>query len=406
MVATAAGASKSTSSGTGAGKVALYAGVGPELTHYDVDVPGAALIKRGSVTLPANVQYVWQHISRQYLYAASSNRGPGSHGAPGNTHHLTVFRVDSASGALQAHGAPLPLAHRPIHLTTDVPCEHVLIAYNNPSTVSVHRINRDASVGDELKQPEPLDTGIFAHQIRVTPSNRLAILVTRGYDAAGTKAEDPGGLKVFNYRDGVLTNRVSIAPGGGYGFGPRHLDFHPSQPWVYVSLERQNRLELFKLDGDTLSATALFSKSLLAEPGNVRPRQLGGTVHVHPNGRYVYGANRADSTTMIEGKEVFVGGENSIPVFAIDQSSGEPNLIQHMDSHGPHPRCFSIDPSGRILVVGNKSPLPVREGNGMRTVPASLAVFRIGGDGRLEFARNYEIDVGGKDMFWMGMVPL
>ena len=40
-------------------KVALFANVGAELTHYDVDVSGAELIKRGTVTLPAGVQYAW-----------------------------------------------------------------------------------------------------------------------------------------------------------------------------------------------------------------------------------------------------------------------------------------------------------------------------------------------------------
>jgi hypothetical protein len=32
-------------------RVALYAAVGPELTHYDVDVESAALIKRGTVIM-------------------------------------------------------------------------------------------------------------------------------------------------------------------------------------------------------------------------------------------------------------------------------------------------------------------------------------------------------------------
>src|SRR4051812_46628122 len=39
--------------------LALYANVGPVLTHYDVDVASATLIKRESVTLPAGVQYAW-----------------------------------------------------------------------------------------------------------------------------------------------------------------------------------------------------------------------------------------------------------------------------------------------------------------------------------------------------------
>src|SRR4029450_4290923 len=122
----------------------------------------------------------------------------------------------------------------------------------------VYRINRDATLGEEVQQPGAIDAGIFAHQVRMTASNRRALLVTRGNDAAGGKPEDPGALKVFHFRNGLLTNAVSVAPDGGYGFGPRDLDFHPSQPWVYVSLERENKLDVFTLDGDTLSPVPRF----------------------------------------------------------------------------------------------------------------------------------------------------
>jgi len=106
----------------GAGGVALYASVGPVLTHYDVDVAGATLSRRDSVTLPANVQYVWPHVPRQYLYAASSNSAPGPGGVVGDKHHVSAFRLDG-SGALTPHGQPLPLPSRPIHLTTDIPSD-------------------------------------------------------------------------------------------------------------------------------------------------------------------------------------------------------------------------------------------------------------------------------------------
>ncbi len=87
-------------------KVALYANVGAELTHYDVDVAGAALLKRETVMLPASVQYAWPHVSRRSLYVATSSSAPGS--APAGTeHHVTAFRIDPASGALTPHGAPI-----------------------------------------------------------------------------------------------------------------------------------------------------------------------------------------------------------------------------------------------------------------------------------------------------------
>lgn len=224
-------------------KVALYANVGAELTHYDVDVAGAALTKRATVTLPAGVQYAWPHVSRRYLYVATSSSASG-YGPAGTEHHVTAFRVDPVSGALTKHGEAIPLPTRPIHMCTDIPSENILVAFNNPSALRVYRINPDFTPGEEMKQPGPVEAGIFAHQVRVTLDNRLAVLVTRGNEGTPTKAEDPGALKVFDYKNGVLTNAVSIAPDGGKDFGPRHLDFHPTKPWMYVSIETQNKMHV------------------------------------------------------------------------------------------------------------------------------------------------------------------
>jgi 6-phosphogluconolactonase len=387
------------------GRVALYASVGPELTQYDVDVEAAVLVRRGTVTLPANVHYAWPHASGRYLYVASSDSAPGA-GSAGDKHHVTAFGIDPATGGLSPHGEPIPLPTRPIHMTTDIPSDHLLVAFSNPSALRVYRVNPDATPDDEVRQPELIDAGIYGHQVRVSPDNRLAILVTRGHDAAAGKPEEPGALKIFQYKEGLLTDEVSVAPNGGYGFGPRHLDFHPSKPWVYVSLERQNKLDMFEITNGKLSAAPVFRKETLAEPGNIRGRQAAGTVHVHPNGRFVYAANRASSTVRVDGKSVFAGGENTFAVYEIDMTTGEPVPIQQVDTHGIHCRTFHIDPSGRMLVAAHIMALPVREGAAIRTVPASLAVFRIDDGGKVDFVRKYDVDVGSRTMFWMGMVPL
>jgi len=388
-----------------AGKVALYANVGADLTNYDVDVAGAALIKRATVTLPAGVQYAWPHVSRRYLYVASSSSASG-YGKAGTEHHVTAFHIDPASGALTPHGKPIPLPTRPIHISTDIPSEFILVAFNNPSALRVYRINKDFTPGEQVKQPGLIDAGIFAHQVRVTPDNRLAILVTRGNEGTPAKAEDPGALKVFEYKNGVLTNEVSIAPNGGKEFGPRHLDFHPTKPWMYVSIETQNKMYTYKMDGGKINPEIVFRAETLAEPKNIRARQAAGTVHVHPNGGYLYGANRAQDTIDVDGKKVFKGGENSIVVYSINQSTGEPVQIQNIETHAIHPRTFHIDPSGRMLVAQHNLPVDVKDGNAIRTTPAGLSVFRIGDDGKLTYVRKYDIDVADKTMFWMGMVKL
>jgi 6-phosphogluconolactonase len=388
------------------GNAFFYVSRGAVLALCRLDVEAATLAEQGVAMLPAKIQYAWPHPTAPFLYVASSNGGAASLGVKGDSHFLTALRIDPSTGASQVHGSHAPLRSRPIHITVDRTGTYALAAHNDPSSVTVLRINADGSLGAEIKQAAALDCGIFAHQIRVTPANDAAILVCRGNDADKDKPEDPGCLKVFTFKDGQLENRSSVAPNGGYGFGPRHLDFHPRLPLVYVSRERENKLDVYRLTNGTLDPQPIFVKQTLGEPGNIRSRQAACTIHVHPNGRYVYLANRAYDSIKIDGQSVFPGGENNIAVFAIDQTTGEPTLIQNEDVRGIYPRTFALDPSARMLVATNVEPRLARDGAGVKTVPANIATFHVGSDGKLTFAKSYEVDTHGALQFWSGMVAV
>jgi 6-phosphogluconolactonase (cycloisomerase 2 family) len=384
------------------GKTIYYASTGPELALFDFDIDGAALTKRGAVTLPANIQYAWPHPSRRYLYVVSSNGGPQ---LTGDTHRANALAIDPATGALRLHGAAAALPSRPIHASVDANGEYLLTAYNNPSNLTVHRLNADGTIGAEIAQTG-LDTGIYAHQILAAPGNRTVLLVTRGNDAKPDKPEDPGAIKTFSFNNGVLSNLASIAPGNGLGFGPRHLDFHPTKPWVFVSIERQNKLYVYRLDANTgLARDPMFVKDTLANP-KPAVRQAAGAIHVHPSGQFVYLTNRASDLVESQGTKAFAGGENNVAVFAIDQATGEPTLLQNADGRAIELRTFGIEPSGRTLIAASIKPVPLRDANGMKTIPARQSVFSVGSDGKLAPKRQYDVDTGNLQQFWTGMVTL
>jgi 6-phosphogluconolactonase len=173
-------------------------------------------------------------------------------------------------------------------------------------------------------------------------------------------------------------------------------------------------LIVYKLtpDGD-LVPEPLFTKATLADPAHRFPVQSAGPIHVHPNGRFVYLGNRSGVTSAVvpgvedvAGKKVFSGGESNIAVFAINPQTGEPTAIQHADIRAAHPRTFGLDRGGRMLVAGSLAPTAVREGGKVVDVPAGLSVFRMGEDGKLAFARKYDIDVGPFTQWWTGMIAL
>jgi 6-phosphogluconolactonase len=380
-------------------KTMYYASVGSLLKLFEVDVGGAQLREHGAVTLPANIQYAWPHPSRRYLYVVCSNGGPG---IPGDKHFANAFAIDPTTGELRPHGAPAALPSRPIHGSLDRSGTYLLTAYNDPSGLTVHRVGGDGTIGAEVEQRVDLDTGIYAHQILATPSNRRVILVTRGNNPTASKPEDPGAIKTFAFEDGKLTNLASIAPGKGFGFGPRHLDFHPTEPWAFVSIERQNKLYVFELnEAIGLSREPIFIKDTLSNP-QTAASQGAGAIHVHANGKFVYLTNRTFPARE-GGRDISLGGEDNLAVYAVDQNSGEPRPLQHIDGHGVQLRTFGIDASARLLVAASIMPMLRSDGT---TVSAGMTVFRLAEDGTLVFAHKYDVEVGNAQQFWSGMVAL
>ena len=390
---------------TSAEKTVVYTSLGEELSRYELDAEKAALVKAGSVTLPANLQFAAFHPSNRYLYAVVSNAGSGTLGAAGDTHLLSSLKLDAKTGALQPYGPQVILPERPIHVTVDRAGRYALVAFNKSGTVRVYQILKDGSLGEEVAQATKPDGGIFTHQVVVSPDNASVIALARGNEAVQGRAAEIGSRSTFNFADGKLTLIEKVAYDDG--IGPRHLAFHPTQPWVYVGIERGSKLFMHTIKDGVLSKDALYKEEALQDLGNMhRDRQKGGVVMVHPSGKFVYVTNRADGTVK-EGNETFwAGGENNIAVFAIDEKTGKPTLIQHVDGQGIEMRTFGFDPSGKLLIAANQKTMKVRDGGNVSTVPANIAIFRIGADGKLDFVRKYDVDAGKKWLLWMDVLAL
>jgi 6-phosphogluconolactonase len=175
---------------------------------------------------------------------------------------------------------------------------------------------------------------------------------------------------------------------------------------VYVSLELQNLLHVYcaNQSGEEIELSPAFVKETLADTPGVKRRQRSGTIHVHPNGQTVYVVNRASGVDEVDGKEVYIGGENNIAVYKINPATGEPTVTQHADTRGVVARTFALDASGEFLIASNSQPIVARVGGELVTVPASLAVFRVGGDGKLAYVGKTDVDASAAPMFWMGVV--
>ena len=382
---------------------AVYASLGARL--YRIRRDGDSLVREPRpLVLPAQVQEGWQHSSGRYFYIASSDQRTST--ARVRHHYLNAFRVD-ASGDLQPFGGAVELPHRPIYITVDQRGEYLLSAYSFPSSLSVHRLHADGSIGDMVEQRASLDAGFYAHSVYVMPSNRAVLLPARGNEPQpGVHTEDPGGLFLYGFEDGQLTNKQTVAPNGGLAYRARHADFHPSGRWVYVDLETQNLLHTYAIRADdTLSEEPLFVSTTLAAPEAYRGGQTTSSIRMHPtDGRTLYVANRGRGTETFRGEVVSNGTENTISVFSVDPDTGEPTLVQTIDSHSIAVRTMAFQPDGRSMVAASPEPGLVRARERLETVPAMLTLYDIEADGRLAFRSTLPVDTRGESMFWCGVV--
>ncbi|WP_238015724.1 beta-propeller fold lactonase family protein [Dactylosporangium sp. AC04546] len=391
----------------GKARSAFYAGIAPGLVQYEIDPQSHTLTKKSEFELPLIVQYAWPDPDRAILYVGASNRDTER-----PVHRAYALKI-AETGALSQLGDPVTLPYRPVHVTVDSAAQHFLVAFNRPSELAVIRVNPDGSLGEFVEQSPDVDSGIFPHQIRVTPDNRYAISVARGNPAEfGWWAQkgpqrDPGGLSVFEYKDGALGARTQVTVGDGYSFGPRHLDFHPTGPWVYVSLETQNEVVVYRRDDAGIQPEPLQRLSTLENPDDVLLHHGLGTVHMHPNGRTVYFANRSHKPVpQRNGTSLILGGQqdNSLVVYAIDEQTGLLTQVQRIGSGGLCPRTFGLDATGNVLITANAKPLWVKDGGTVRRESANLTTFKVHDDGRLERMHRYDVALPpGKAITWAGV---
>ena len=380
----------------------FYAAIGDQLIHFNANIDTAKLKQNASVRFGLNIQYVWRHPNLSIIYLALSNGGPGN---KGTKHQLCACNLNTKDGTIEDIINSVTLPYRPLHLSIDRQKKHVLVAYNDPCFISVHQLATNGAISSRIKQDINLDEGMFGHQIMATPDGKEVIFVCRGFDALNGQPERPGALKFFDYEDGKLSFKNSIAPNHGIGFGARHLDFHQNKNWVYLAVERQSEIHFLRINGDATNKIIEQKVSTLAHDVQPGVRQAASAIHIHPNGNFVYVSNRAYLAKKCSPKQIIPKGEDNIAVFKINRETGTVNLIDSVDTNGSLPRTFSIDPSGRLLIAANSEPARKRNKLGQVVdLPVSLSLFKIDGDGKLEQTENLAFPNDDQLLFWAGFL--
>ena len=299
---------------------------------YRLDMATGALAYQSSIGGIANPSFLDIAPNRRFLYAIGETSEVGDR--PGGA--MAAFAIDQQSGALTHINTESTVGPGPCHISIDRAGKYALAANYGGGSVAILPIREDGSLGPatDFVQHEGSSVnprrqeGPHAHSIMVAPNNKHAFAPDLGIDKVLIYAIDHANGKL------VAQTPAEIAPGSG----PRHLAFHPDSQRAYVINELSNTITAFDYDADAGTLTTIQTISTL--PDGYTEVSHTADIHVHPNGRFLYGSNR---------------GHDSIAVYAIDQDTGQLTLVEIVPTGGANPRNFGLDPTGTYLIAGNHS---------------------------------------------------
>lgn len=172
----------------------------------------------------------------------------------------------------------------------------------------------------------PQQKSAHVHSVNFSPDQQFVYLPDLGADK----------IRRFNFNASspmpLSKETYSATPAGS---GPRHMAFHPNGRFAYCISELSGAVTAYLLSNgrlDSIQEIKLHQQFYQA--------YSSADIHLSPDGLFLYASNR--------------GKENNIAILRLDPSTGLLSTVGYQSTEGEHPRNFTIDPTGKFLLVANE----------------------------------------------------
>jgi 6-phosphogluconolactonase len=233
---------------------------------------------------------------------------------------VSTFAIERPSGKLR-HIAVTPLVDQMAYINTDHHGKYLLAASYVGAKLAIYPINPTTHIV-EPKATQILDTKPKAHCVYVGAGNNIYVPVLGGDEVLELKLDPATGTVSPNGPGEVHTKE---------GAGPRHFTIHPNGRWAYLITETTATIGTYNVD----HATGQLTEVKFVETGDYKEQPAASDIHVTPDGRFLYGAERKTS---------------SLFTYKIGPGDGSLTPIGRFDTEKT-PRGFAIDPRGRFLLA-------------------------------------------------------
>jgi 6-phosphogluconolactonase len=272
-------------------------------------------------------------INPSYLSISEDKKTIFSVNENGDKSQVTSFDFDKSLGKLTLKNSFVEVGADPCFIINDD--KNVITANYSGGSISVFEKRDDGSIGI-LKQTAKHEGGSVNLKRQTSPHVHM---VQFSIDKKFVLAADLGTDKIYVYdyfSESInevlkLKSTISLKKGSG----PRHFAFASNGKTMYVLNELTGTISFLELLGGEFKSQKEYS--VLAKNYKDEPR--AADIKISADNKFLYASNRESA--------------NDISVFRIIKN-GRLAFLQRVSTIGNGPRNFTIDPSGKWLLVGNQ----------------------------------------------------
>ena len=312
-----------------------YTGESRGIYAVRLDAETGALSTPELVAELSNPEFLALHPNGRIVYALTQVPAPGGKTFGG----VAAFALEPASGRLTPLNVESTGRGQLCHLAVDDAGRMVVVASYGGAYVASFPLAADGRVGapasviahtGPLGPQKPRQDAPHPHSVTLSPDSRFAYVADLGLDRVFTYELSPesGGLAPG---DPAFT---PVAPGAG----PRHTKFSPDGKSFYILDELDNTVTACRYDA--IRGIVEPFQRVATLPDGFTGKSTSSEIRVHPNGRFVYSANR---------------GHDSIAVFARDAATSALVRVETVPTGGQQPRNFALSPDGVWLLCANQA---------------------------------------------------
>jgi 6-phosphogluconolactonase len=243
---------------------------------------------------------------------------------------LTTFKYDDKTSVFEKKSEMLTPYGGPCFISMSPDSGFLFVASYPNGSIAVIKLGSDGipqTITDTILFSKSAPDQSHAHMIKSDPSGKKIYVTDLGLDM----------ITVYNFdtvsgKLSLLENETVHLPKGS---GPRHFDFNSDGSKMYLINEIGKTIMVF--NNDDTEGLKLVQTVPTVREGFISDN-FCADIHIGKDGKYLYGSNR---------------GENTIVTFRIE-ADGTLTLAGHTNCGGDWPRNFTIDPSGKYLLVGNQ----------------------------------------------------